>query len=129
VQVWRSDAPMRSRLAERGGAGDGGAFSLVRSTHPKSYVARSLDPSWLPSPKDQPKYRERSGNGDNLDEKGIRVLDGHVVVNGASGAAVVDPTFRTTRCRQECAPFLASRRRLNPNSCSGEWRFTLTDRY
>jgi hypothetical protein len=29
VQVWRSDAPMRSRLAERGGAGDGGAFSLV----------------------------------------------------------------------------------------------------
>ena len=29
MQVWRSDAPMRSRLAERGGAGDGGAFSLV----------------------------------------------------------------------------------------------------
>ena len=29
MQVWRSDAPMRSRLAERGGAGEGGAFSLV----------------------------------------------------------------------------------------------------
>jgi hypothetical protein len=43
VQVWRSDAPMRSRLAERGGAGDGGAFSLVRPDSP------SYDPSTLRS--------------------------------------------------------------------------------
>jgi hypothetical protein len=29
VLGWRSAAPTRSRLAERGGAGDGGAFSLL----------------------------------------------------------------------------------------------------
>jgi hypothetical protein len=54
---------------------------------------RGLDPGWLTALKAQPKYRERSGDGDDLDEKGVRVIYGHVVVNRVAGAVVVRSYF------------------------------------